>query len=773
MKTIYKLARTELQTLFYSPIAWLIIVVFTFQVAMVFVGSFAGMAQHQTLGYGLDDVTRNVFASSWGGLFPSVQGYLYLYIPLLTMGLMSRELGSGSIKLLYSSPVTNTQIILGKYLSMMIYGLILMAILMIFVVFAAFTVHEFDFPAVLSGMLGLYLLLCAYAAIGLFMSSLTSYQVVAAICTLIMLAVLNYVRGMWQDIAFVRDITYWLSISGRCDEFISGLICSEDLLYFIIVIAMFLSFCFLKIQLGRARYSGLSKMMRYGGVFAVAMLAGYVTSRPVLKVYYDGTYTKANTISEASQDIVKRLDGGMTITTYVNLLDNVYSFSRKGVLSDMAFFEKYVRFKPDIRMKYVFYYDEVDNPKLEQMYPGLSAEEKAKKVVKAANLNLDDYLSPEQIRERVDLSEEGNHFVRILERDNGQTARLRIFTDMQKHPSETEVSATLKRMVMKLPKVGFLKGHGERSITRNKNRDYSYMVAEKMYRKSLLNQGFDVTDVNLKRNPGVLDSLDVLVVAEPLEPFTNEELKTLYRYVESGRNLVIAGKPKTYSHLTPLMEYLGLSFEPGILVQQQIDEYPPHLFLCRATEEAQEISRLWKSLYENTNMGRRPASLVMPGALAIEQKAEKGFRVMPLFQGRDSAAWNELETIDFVNDTARLNPKAGERAGVKTTMVGLEREHAGKQQRIIVLGDADCFSMGELSTTRRGISSANGDLIMSMFDWLSYEELPVDTTRPDPIDNKLNLGMDAGGTLQIVLKWVLPALLLLLGILVLIRRKGK
>ena len=81
------------------------------------------------------------------------------------------------------------------------------------------------------------------------------------------------------------------------NTFLQGMVCSEDVLYFIIVIAMFLSSCFLKIQLGRARYSGLSKMMRYGGVFAVAMLAGYVTSRPVLKVYYDGTYTKANTIS--------------------------------------------------------------------------------------------------------------------------------------------------------------------------------------------------------------------------------------------------------------------------------------------------------------------------------------------------------------------------------------------------------------------------------------------------------------------------------------------
>ena len=64
-------------------------------------------------------------------------------------------------------------------------------------------------------MLGLYLLVCAYAAIGLFMSSITSYQVVAAMGTLAVLAVLNFVGDMWQDIDFVRDITYWLAINGR------------------------------------------------------------------------------------------------------------------------------------------------------------------------------------------------------------------------------------------------------------------------------------------------------------------------------------------------------------------------------------------------------------------------------------------------------------------------------------------------------------------------------------------------------------------------------
>ena len=145
MKTIYKIARTELQTLFYSPVAWLILVIFTFQASMVFTNGLAGNVRSQELGYGLYNVTMGVFAG-WRGMFTAMQQYLYLYIPLLTMGLMSRELSSGSIKLLYSSPVTNTQIILGKYLSMMIYNLVLMCILAVYLVFAAITIKSADVP---------------------------------------------------------------------------------------------------------------------------------------------------------------------------------------------------------------------------------------------------------------------------------------------------------------------------------------------------------------------------------------------------------------------------------------------------------------------------------------------------------------------------------------------------------------------------------------------------------------------------------------------------
>lgn len=223
------------------------------------------------LEYGLGEVTMQTFAG-YTGLLVSMVNNLYLYIPLITMGLMSRELSSGSIKFLYSSPITTTQIILGKYLSMLIYGFILMMILLIYVFFGYFTIENMDLPYVLTGVLGLYLLTCAYAAIGLFMSSITSYQVVAAMGTLAILAVLNFIGDVGQSISFVRDITYWLSISGRTYPFLSGMICSEDILYFIIVISLFIILSIMRLQSARKRKSKVVTFARYFAVIGGALL---------------------------------------------------------------------------------------------------------------------------------------------------------------------------------------------------------------------------------------------------------------------------------------------------------------------------------------------------------------------------------------------------------------------------------------------------------------------------------------------------------------------
>ena len=397
MRRILKIAKAELFTLFYSPVAWLILVAFTVQVGLKFTGLMADFVYREDMGFGNGFLTANLLGGMFG-LYNTVQQYLYLYMPLLTMGLMSREFSSGSIKLLYSSPVTSSQIVMGKFLAMMAYGLVLLGTLILYIGYAACVVDNFAFAEALSGLLGLYLLLCAYAAIGLFVSCLTSYQVVAAIGTLIILAVLNYMNQVWQDIAFVRDITYWLCLSGRTNEMISGLLCSEDILYFVIVISMFLLLSILKLQSTRQRVSFSMVWGKYLGVVVIAMLLGFVTSRPVMMCYYDATETKRNTLTPNSQEVMSKLEGGMTITTYVNFLDRDYYIGMPNMVnSDLERFKQYLRFKPEIKMKYVYYYDSVsNNPWLDVRFPNTTAKEKAEQLADMRDLNFKMFMSPQE-----------------------------------------------------------------------------------------------------------------------------------------------------------------------------------------------------------------------------------------------------------------------------------------------------------------------------------------------------------------------------------------
>lgn len=762
MKKIYKIARAELQMLFYSPVAWLILVVFAFQAAMAYMGLAGNYVVNQEFGYREEGLTYTIFAGSWG-ILTTMQGYLYFYIPLLTMGLLSREIGSGSIKLLYSSPVSNWQIILGKYLSMMIYGLALMAVLMVIAVFGACTITDFDFSAVLTGILGLYLLLCAYTAVGLFMSSLTSYQVVVAVLTLLMLGVLNYVRNWWQGIEFVRDITYWLSISGRADTFIGGLICSEDVLYFIIVSALFLSWTVIRLQANRQKSSWMTTWGKYVGVLLLASFLGFLSSRPTLMVYYDATTTKLNTLTPNSQEIISKLDGGLTITTYVNALDidNSWLGKPENVKNDQQVFRQYSRFKPEIKMKYVYYYDSVYNSKLNQMFPGMSTRERLIKLSERLDLDSNLYITPEEIRAQIDLRAEGNTFVRLLERESGEKTFLRIFNDMFRQPGETEITAALKRLVMELPKVGFLTGNGERDINQVGDRGYSFAWI-KSARYALINQGFDIAEVNLDSE--IPADINILVVAEIRHEMDDTRKENLKEYIDRGGNLFILSEPKREEYMGPLLAEFGVQMVPGELVQIS-ENYLPNLVLSYATKDAREM------IYHfNPKRGRM--IITTPGVAGLEYEENKGYKVTPLFM-TDSLTWNELETTNFVDDTVRVNSAIGEVQKSYATALALTREVGNKEQKIMIFGDADCISNVELGANRVNVGNRNFSIIMGGFYWLSDKEVPIDVRRPALTDDFINLDKESLAAWKIILVWVLPGLLIVMSLLLWIRRRGR
>ena len=765
MKTIYKIAKTELQTLFYSPVAWLVIVIFTFQTAMTFTNMFGGLVRNQALGYELVSVTSNVFSNPWGGVFPAIQGYLFLYIPLLTMGLMSREFGSGSIRLLYSSPVTNVQIILGKFLSMMIYGLVLVGIMLIFTLFGAFTIKDFDLPLVLTGLLGVYLLICAYAAVGLFMSSLTSYQVVAAMLTLAMLGALNYVKDMWQDIEFIRDITYWLSISGRAGEFVIGLICSEDLLYFVIVIVLFLTLAIIRLQACRQKSPWFLTLGRYVGVVLLACFLGYLSSRPKLMGYYDVTATKMNTLTPNSQDVISRLEGGLTITSYLNALDeqDIWTASPSRVKTDQVRFKQYVRFKPDIKLKYVYYYDTIQSLSQDQRFPNLNTEQRAREIMRIHGLDSSLFLSPGQIREQIDLSGEKNMFVRLLERENGEKTFLRVFDDMQHHPGESEITAAFKRIAMELSTVGFLVGHGERDIHRTGDREYSGFALEKRFRYALINQGFDILNVRLTDE--VPDNIKILVIAEMKEPLTETEEINLERYIARGGNLFITCEPKRSEIMNVLLEKFGVRLVTGTLVQLS-ENFSPDLIVAQPSQEAAKLNYYFDGMKQNNRC------LVMSGAAGLEYDRNNEYNVIPLFIS-DSLSWNEVETTNFVDERPVLSVSVGEMQKSYATVLALSREINNKEQKIMIFGDADCISNGELGMFRQDILANNFNIVMGSFFWMSDEEVPVDVRRLDPLDNQVYMDEKGLATWKVIMMWIIPGLLVIFSILIWIRRRGR
>ena len=791
MKIIRKIALTELQSLFYSPVAWFIIIVFTIQSAMALTDYLGSFLRLQDMNSNLSNLTQTLFGKSGRSLFPQVVGYLYLYIPILTMGIMSREISSGSIKLLYSSPVRNSQIILGKYLSLMVYGLFMVAILFLFVLFGSFTIANFDWPVALVQLLGVYLLICAYAAIGLFMSSLTSYQVVAGIGTLAILALLNYLPRLGQGIDVIREMTYWMNISGRVNGFILGLVSSEDLLYFLLIISMFLSLTILRLKAIRQKAKGVVVWTKYAGVVLVVMIAGYFTSLPAMKIYYDATHTKQLTLTPNSQEIIARAEGPMTIVSYVNALHPRMNLGLpQSRMRDRLEFEQYLRFKPEIKMKYIYYYAMPENnTNFVKRYPGMDAAQIMGRIcaVNKADSTLFKPVDELSLEDQKMLAAEGYEYVRVLDRGNGLRTPLRFYNDIPGIPSERETTAALKRLVMELPVVGFVGGHGQRSINDIGDRGYFLFSQHRQFRNALINQGFEITEVML--DEPVPPHINILVIADMREPLTSQQEVNLDVYIERGGNMIIAGEVNRQEIMNPVAEKFGVSFMPGQVVRVPVPDeekkhaevlgaggvkyvapesnFPANLVLGHLTDEGGDMNYMYRYFKS------RKRVVTMPGCVGLSYATDSGYEVMPLLVSDLRGSWNELQTTDFVDGVPAIDVPSGEKEESLPLALTLTRETNDRQQKVLILGDADCMSNSELNLARANIPASNFDLIMSTFCWLSDDEVPIDVRRPATSDNKILVSSARLDTWKILLAGVFPGTLLVVSLFIWLRRRGR
>jgi ABC-2 type transport system permease protein len=187
--------------------------------------------------------------ASVGGVFDWIPlGLTLLVVPVVTMRLLAEERRSGTLEMLITLPVRDSDVIIGKYLGAL--GLILT------VVFAtlAYPIVMFKWPwnlgpldwhAVLVGYLGLFLFASAAVAIGLLITALTDSQAIAGLLTVFVLATLWFLGGIAGLLpGGLAAVLQYLSFDTRLDGFSRGLIDTRDVVFFVSVTAVALMVAF-------------------------------------------------------------------------------------------------------------------------------------------------------------------------------------------------------------------------------------------------------------------------------------------------------------------------------------------------------------------------------------------------------------------------------------------------------------------------------------------------------------------------------------------------
>jgi len=235
---IATLAARELRSLFLSPLAWTILAVVQFILAWLFLGQLDVYISYQARIAMMENppgATEVIVAP----LFSSATIILLLVIPLLTMRLVSEERRSRTLPLLFSAPVSMTEIVLGKYVGILGF-LVIMLGLITLMPLSLLTLGTLDFGLLASNLIGMVLMLAACAAAGLFMSTLTAQPTGAAISTFGLLLLLWIIQMSGQSAAEGSTVFAYLSLQRHYEALLRGLFNSSDILYYLLFIATFL-----------------------------------------------------------------------------------------------------------------------------------------------------------------------------------------------------------------------------------------------------------------------------------------------------------------------------------------------------------------------------------------------------------------------------------------------------------------------------------------------------------------------------------------------------
>ncbi|MCD4735896.1 MAG: ABC transporter permease subunit [Bacteroidales bacterium] len=220
MDKVWAITKRELRSFFDSLMAYIMLV------------AFLGFSGFFTWLYGADIFF--VKQASLGAFFNIAYWTLFFFIPALTMRQFAEENRAGTIELLLTKPVTDWQVVLGKFMSTFMLIVIALVLTIPYYITVA-NIGPIDHGAVMSGYLGLLLMSAAYISIGIFASSVSNNQIVGYLLALFIGIFFQIIFSIMASsfTGFIGEFMSFMSLATHFDSISRGVIDSKDLIYFL------------------------------------------------------------------------------------------------------------------------------------------------------------------------------------------------------------------------------------------------------------------------------------------------------------------------------------------------------------------------------------------------------------------------------------------------------------------------------------------------------------------------------------------------------------
>jgi ABC-2 type transport system permease protein len=235
MRNVFTIAGKELRGYFVSPMGWVVMGLFALLFGYFFLAHLDYFVR-QSMQSSMGGAPVNVNQGMIRGALSNASVIILFLLPMITMRTYAEEKRSGTIELLLTAPVTDVQIVLGKFLGALGFYAALLGVTLLDIAIV-FIFGNPEWKPVFTGYLGLLLMGSCFLSIGLFVSSTTKNQVVAGAATFVVALLLWIISWMASSAGpTMAAVLSYLSITEHFDDFSKGVIDTKHVIYYLSVI---------------------------------------------------------------------------------------------------------------------------------------------------------------------------------------------------------------------------------------------------------------------------------------------------------------------------------------------------------------------------------------------------------------------------------------------------------------------------------------------------------------------------------------------------------